>query len=102
MILGYLLASTLGLLLGFGVALFVTANILLKSNNIGDSKGTIFDFSKEGIDMLYSEDRIKERTFIPSVDATPTTEQAIREEQKKIRDNQMRIESTNGGISKEV
>ena len=33
-----------GLLLGIGIALFITTKLIKKSNDIGDSKGEFYDF----------------------------------------------------------
>lgn len=94
----FVLGGVIGILLGAGVALAVTANILYKSNDLGDSKGTIFDFSKKGVNMLYSKDRVKKHIFVPVVDPTPTTEAAIAEERNRIHENRLKIDSSSKGF----
>ena len=41
---GSILGIFLGLILGVGVAMMVTVNVIKKSNDIGDSKGSLRDF----------------------------------------------------------
>lgn len=94
----FILGGILGLLLGAGIGLAISANILFKSNNLGDSKGTIFDFSKKGINMIYSANRIKKNTYIPVVDATPTTPESIELDQRRIEGNRIKIKECNKGL----
>jgi len=42
----------LGIALGSGIAFFAAASWLNSSNNIGDSKGTVADFSNEGMEFV--------------------------------------------------
>ena len=60
---GYLIfASILGIPCGVGIALYITSNLLDKSNNFGDSKGNVTTFSKEGIIGRNFKDRVSRNT----------------------------------------
>ena len=57
MITGYIIGGILGLAIGTGIAFVVTMTYVKKSNDIGDSKGTLWDFgdlyvisSQDGLD----------------------------------------------------
>lgn len=51
---GYVIGGLIGLALGLGIALYITMYLVKKSNDVGDSKGSLVDFGY--LKMLYTED----------------------------------------------
>ena len=51
---GYVIGGLIGLALGLGIAFLITMYLVMKSNDIGDSKGSLADFGY--LKMLCSED----------------------------------------------
>lgn len=51
---GYIVGGLIGLALGIGLAFLITMYLVRKSNDIGDSKGSLADFGY--LKMLYTED----------------------------------------------
>ncbi|MCQ2527741.1 MAG: hypothetical protein MJ108_01325 [Saccharofermentans sp.] len=60
-------AVILGLPCGIGVALYLTANKLDKSNNFGDSKGDVTSFSPTGIEGKFYQNKVKKNTALDPV-----------------------------------
>lgn len=60
-------ALILGLPCGIGIALYLTASKLDKSNNFGDSKGDVTSFSPTGIEGKFYQDKVKKNTALDSV-----------------------------------
>lgn len=54
----WIFATILGLPLGVGLSLYITSNMLDKSNNFGDSKGDIRNFSRGGLMGKNFKDRV--------------------------------------------
>lgn len=54
-----ILAIILGCLIGFSFAFMITAILVTKSNNHGDSKGTFIQFCEAPLHMIYSQDNIR-------------------------------------------
>lgn len=50
---GYVIGAILGLALGLGLALFITVTLVKKSNDVGDSTGSLKDFGY--LNVLISE-----------------------------------------------
>lgn len=63
----YIFATIFGLPLGIGVTLFIMATALDKSNNFGDNKASLINFSKHGIQGLNSQNRIRKNTPLDPV-----------------------------------
>lgn len=55
---GFMFALIIGLVFGFGLAYYLVGTAVNKSNNKGDSKGTIHHFSKQALQMKASEDNV--------------------------------------------
>ncbi|MDD6734059.1 MAG: hypothetical protein PUE21_05920 [Lachnospiraceae bacterium] len=53
-----ILGVILGLIIGTAIGLFITSVVLLKSNDIGNSKGDFHTFSKNPLKVLSKRDRI--------------------------------------------
>ena len=54
-----ILAIMIGCLIGFSFAFMITAILVAKSNDHGDSKGTFVQFSEAPLHMIYSQDNIR-------------------------------------------
>lgn len=62
-----IMAVIFGLPLGIGIALFIMATILDKSNNYGDSTADIYSFSREGICGRVVDDNAKSNTALDPI-----------------------------------
>lgn len=60
-------AVLFGLIYGFGIALLICAPILNRSNNLGDSKGGVDDFSKSGMRTYRTQDRVPSNTLLDDI-----------------------------------
>lgn len=58
----------LGIGMGTGLALLIMSILLDKSNNIGDSKAQVKDFSGSGIIWLNKKDRVKSKIPLDKFD----------------------------------
>ena len=62
-----IIGALFGLILGFGFALIICGYILNKSNNLGDSKGGANDFSKTGIRVARSLNKVQSTISVDDV-----------------------------------
>ncbi len=52
-------AIVLGVFIGCSVAIFAVSHSVLKSNDMGNSKGDFLDFSRSTLHLIIKQDRIK-------------------------------------------
>ncbi len=48
-----------GIFLGIGIAIFLLAGLVKKSNDFGDSSGSLHDFSRYPVHIIESQNNIK-------------------------------------------
>lgn len=58
----FVLALIIGLALGIGITLAILGRALDKSNNLGDEKPKITDFSNRGFVMVVKQDKVRSDT----------------------------------------
>ena len=77
---GYIYGGLLGLAFGLGIAFFITMLLVKKSNDIGDSKGALYDFGY--LNMMYTEDGL--HRYAPSGRGAVLLRESHREEKEKM------------------
>lgn len=58
-----ILAIIIGCFVGFGIACICVGIAVSKSNDLGDSKGNLYDFTQGSWKTLHSQDNIKRPRF---------------------------------------
>lgn len=56
-------AGILGIILACGAAYYLTAALVVKSNDAGNSKGTFWNFSDRNITLLARQDNVKQKVY---------------------------------------
>lgn len=59
----FILAIIIGCFIGFGIACACVGVTVSHSNNLGDSKGSLNDFTQGSWKLLHSQDNIKNPKF---------------------------------------
>ena len=54
-----LLSILLGIVIGFSLGALLTAHLILRSNDIGNSKGTYEDFAESSLKFTEKKDKIR-------------------------------------------